>query len=293
MYLSTAPFIRTFYLQENMVEAKQVSVEDENGEKKVLHQDNVEMFETLAINLKQPSYLTHLLGDDNTMFNRFFTTVVFRHSFFLMMGVFIISFSEDRILSGDPQYVNLWYVLFEIISAYGGVGMSLGYPGKRFSMIGMMSYVAKYVVIFVMMLGKHRCMPSEGDDIIDFTFPGLREASVLKENEDEPRDLMNDIQTFIRRATDHGSNLYAALSGRRSTMDDEGIIMTELDSSLRGKRTNGTFTMDKEKLGGVLPLSSDVMNPMMPMIPEDASPPTPPSSYKRLGVMNPLHQELY
>lgn len=60
--------------------------------------------------------------------------------------------------------------MFEIISAYGNVGLTFGMPGEDYSLVGGMTSLGKFIIICVMWLGKHRGLPSSNDDVIDFTF---------------------------------------------------------------------------------------------------------------------------
>ena len=54
--------------------------------------------------------------------------------------------------------------IFEIISGYGTVGLSVSYSNASFS--GQWSVLSKLVIIFVMLMGRHREMP----DTIDAAF---------------------------------------------------------------------------------------------------------------------------
>eukprot|EP01038_Epipyxis_sp_PR26KG_P006615 gene6615-9082_t len=95
---------------------------------------------------------------------------VYRHSFFLALSIIICAFSEDHLLSSPTSGVNLWYIMFEGISAYGNVGLSMGLPGKSYSLSGAFSPVGKLVMMFLMLLGKHRGLPSSHDMVRDFKF---------------------------------------------------------------------------------------------------------------------------
>jgi Trk-type K+ transport system membrane component len=101
---------------------------------------------------------------------KFAKQFLFRHSFFLILAVLVCAFSEDRILSDPSIDVNLWYIMFEIISAYGNVGLSFGMPGEDYSLVGAFTTLGKFVIICIMWLGKHRGLPSSQDDVIDFNF---------------------------------------------------------------------------------------------------------------------------
>ena len=107
---------------------------------------------------------------------KFVVTYFYRHSFFLLSAILILAFSEDRMLYDRTMNVNLWYIFFEVISAYGDVGLSLGIEGKVYSLSGAMTAVGKCVIIFIMLLGKHRGLPNKKDDVIDFQFNRYRAA---------------------------------------------------------------------------------------------------------------------
>jgi Trk-type K+ transport system membrane component len=101
---------------------------------------------------------------------------LFRHTFFLVLAVLILSYSEDGLLRETSKSVNLWYITFELISAYGAVGLSFGIPGKAYSLSGELSTIGKIVLILSMWLGKHRGLPNKDDPVIDFKFEKFRKA---------------------------------------------------------------------------------------------------------------------
>lgn len=71
-------------------------------------------------------------------------------------------------LANDPNARNfsIFGFFFEIMSAYGTVGLSLGYPGSPLSLSGQMSVVSKLVVMIVMLAGRHRGLPMSIDKAI-------------------------------------------------------------------------------------------------------------------------------
>jgi hypothetical protein len=85
---------------------------------------------------------------------------------FIFLGFFIISISEGgRIQSGDPAF-TMFTVLFEIVSAYGTVGLSLGYPTINASFSAEFGVIAKLVIIAMQIRGRHRGLPYELDRAI-------------------------------------------------------------------------------------------------------------------------------
>ncbi|KAG9233942.1 cation transport protein-domain-containing protein [Amylocarpus encephaloides] len=85
---------------------------------------------------------------------------------YIFLGLFIISISEGpRLQSGDPGF-NLFSVLFEIVSAYGTVGLSLGYPDINASFSAEFGVIAKLVIIAMQIRGRHRGLPYDLDKAI-------------------------------------------------------------------------------------------------------------------------------
>ncbi|KAI4277928.1 MAG: hypothetical protein LQ337_001411 [Flavoplaca oasis] len=61
---------------------------------------------------------------------------------------------------------TMYSCLFEIVSAYGTVGLSLGYPDYNTSFCGQFSVVSKLVIIAMQIRGRHRGLPYELDRAI-------------------------------------------------------------------------------------------------------------------------------
>ncbi|KAG4429965.1 hypothetical protein IFR05_014553 [Cadophora sp. M221] len=85
---------------------------------------------------------------------------------YIFLGFFIISISEGkRIQSGDPGF-TMFSVLFEIVSAYGTVGLSMGYTNINASFSAEFGVIAKLVIIAMQIRGRHRGLPYELDRAI-------------------------------------------------------------------------------------------------------------------------------
>jgi Trk-type K+ transport system membrane component len=57
------------------------------------------------------------------------------------------------------EYMNMFNIIFELVSAYGTVGLSLGVTYDNFSLVGGMRKLSKLVIIIVMLRGRHRGLP--------------------------------------------------------------------------------------------------------------------------------------
>ena len=86
---------------------------------------------------------------------------------FIFLGLFIIAIAEGPRLQ-DPNDVafSLFACLFEIVSAYGTVGLSLGYPTINASFSAEFGVVSKLVIVAMQIRGRHRGLPYELDRAI-------------------------------------------------------------------------------------------------------------------------------
>jgi hypothetical protein len=85
---------------------------------------------------------------------------------YIFLGLFVIAIAEgNRLQSGDPAF-TLFSVLFEIVSSYGTVGLSLGYTNINASFSAEFGVIAKLVIIAMQIRGRHRGLPYELDRAI-------------------------------------------------------------------------------------------------------------------------------
>ena len=70
-------------------------------------------------------------------------------------------------MRADPaKALALWPIAFELASAYGTVGLTLGYPGSALSLSGLFSTFSKLIVMVVMLAGRHRGLPAAIDPAV-------------------------------------------------------------------------------------------------------------------------------
>lgn len=79
---------------------------------------------------------------------------------YIFLGIFCIAVAEaDRIADqADPAF-QIFPIFFEVVSAYGNVGLSLGYPTVLTSLSGQFRPFSKVVVCAMMVRGRHRGLP--------------------------------------------------------------------------------------------------------------------------------------
>ena len=79
---------------------------------------------------------------------------------YVFLGLFLICIIEgDRLANSKQTAFTIFAVLFEIVSAYGTVGLSLGYPGINASLSAEFRPLSKLIVVAMMLRGRHRGLP--------------------------------------------------------------------------------------------------------------------------------------
>ena len=129
---------------------------------------------------------------------------------YIFLGLFIIAIAEGKHLENTNEYAfTLFSVLFEIVSAYGTVGLSLGYPNVNTSFSGQFTVISKLVIIAMQVRGRHRGLPYELDRAI------LLPSEQIHKTEDV------DAGRRVQRRNSNLSNLAPtgnAIGSRTSTM---------------------------------------------------------------------------
>ncbi|KAL4908168.1 hypothetical protein BDW74DRAFT_146976 [Aspergillus multicolor] len=92
---------------------------------------------------------------------------------YIFLGIFCICVAESkRIMNPAEPGFSVFAIFFEAVSAYGNVGLSLGYPGTSTSFSAEFSVFSKLVVCALMIRGRHRGLPSQLDRAV--LLPGDR-----------------------------------------------------------------------------------------------------------------------
>ncbi|KAJ3859022.1 cation transport protein-domain-containing protein [Lentinula novae-zelandiae] len=114
----------------------------------------------------------------------------------LVWGVFLIAIIErDNLLNDDLKWFDLFRVLFELVSAFGGIGLSLGIPTENYSFVGAMRPLSKLVVIVIMVRGRHRGLPVAVDRAVMLPEELMKKNKDVDTNADVPRAPMSPLST--------------------------------------------------------------------------------------------------
>jgi Trk-type K+ transport system membrane component len=153
---------------------------------------------------------------------------------FVFLGFFLIAIVEGARLENTNEYAfSLFSVLFEIVSAYGTVGLSLGFPGVNTSFSGQFRTLSKLIIIAMQIRGRHRGLPYALDRAILLPSESLHQ----KENEDATRRARrssNALDVGILSGTmsmENGNTLQRQGTGlsRRSSMSGDAGRLTAAD----------------------------------------------------------------
>lgn len=75
------------------------------------------------------------------------------------VAVLFISIAESPNYNHDPVAFSTFNIIFEVVSAYGCVGISVGFPGKNYSFCGAWHTISKLILAAVTLRGRHRGLP--------------------------------------------------------------------------------------------------------------------------------------
>ncbi|KAH7102156.1 cation transport protein-domain-containing protein [Auriculariales sp. MPI-PUGE-AT-0066] len=79
----------------------------------------------------------------------------------LGLALFLICIVERSDLQDEENasWFNIFSIVFDIVSAYGTVGLSLGIPTANYSFVGALKPLSKLIICAVMIRGRHRGLP--------------------------------------------------------------------------------------------------------------------------------------
>lgn len=157
---------------------------------------------------------------------------------YIFLGFFIIAIVEGgRIQDTNAYAFTMFSILFEIVSSYGTVGLSLGYPGIDASFSAEFGVISKLVIIAMMLRGRHRGLPYALDRAI------LLPSEKLHKTEDEEARRRNAAASEGRISQDElGLPSQHTVDRRRTTMNESGGAGMSFRHQRRGSEVS---TMSK------------------------------------------------
>jgi len=98
----------------------------------------------------------------------------------LVLAVLFITIIETGQYEADPVDYSVFNILFEVVSGYATVGISVGLPNVAYSFSGGWHALSKLILCFVMIRGRHRGLPVAIDRAV--LLPGEHLAAAEEED---------------------------------------------------------------------------------------------------------------
>ncbi|PVI08303.1 TrkH-domain-containing protein [Periconia macrospinosa] len=176
MYISVYPVVITMR-HTNVYEERSLGIYPVDEE----HCDCPSTDTTTTPSKPAPTTTTKLLP--NSYFIRTQLRAQLAHDLWsIVLAVFLITIIEARNFERDPVLYSVFNIIFETVSAYGCVGVSLGVPNDSYSFSGALETGSRLVLCAVMLRGRHRGLPVRIDRAV--LLPG---DDVGEEEEEEER----------------------------------------------------------------------------------------------------------
>ena len=98
----------------------------------------------------------------------------------IVLAVLFITITETGQFERDPVDYSVFNIIFEVISGYGCVGISIGLPNVSYSFCGGWHAFSKLILCAVMIRGRHRGLPVAIDRAV--LLPGEHLAAAEEED---------------------------------------------------------------------------------------------------------------
>lgn len=123
----------------------------------------------------------------------------------MALAMFLIAVIETKHSLLDPETYSVFNIMFEVVSGYTNIGLSLGLPNQAYSFSGGLYTGSKVVMVLVMIRGRHRGLPVALD----------RAVRLPKEQLDDEEE--EDAE--IRRAISRDTSVRSRVVSRRVSFD--------------------------------------------------------------------------
>ena len=195
MYISAYPIVITMR-NSNVYEERSLGIYAENEEEKEEEEEEAEKKKNEVAAAASPGLLkraktirNHFVSssaaaaahESNGHFVRQQLRAQLAHdAWWIVLAVFLIMIVEGSQFHNHPAVYSVFNFIFEIVSAYGCVGISVGVPWAAYSFCGAWSTLSKLILCAVMLRGRHRGLPVAIDKAV--LLPG--EGQGFAEEED-------------------------------------------------------------------------------------------------------------
>jgi hypothetical protein len=186
---------------------------------------------------------------------------------YVFLGLFLLSITEGHAL--EAKEYNMFDLLFEIVSAYGTVGLSMGYPNVSASLVSQFSTVGKLIIVAMQIRGRHRGLPYGLDRAIL-----LPSEQRFQEEASEPPPTLIRSNTAASAATTSGFSRRLPAMRRGRSMDrtapniitsflHPGPILETHHHYNHGRNPSRARSVDDPRRTNSMPVETDEDEPVM------------------------------
>ncbi|KZT12176.1 TrkH-domain-containing protein [Laetiporus sulphureus 93-53] len=157
----------------------------------------------------------------------------------LALSLFLLCIIERTPLmnTNDSSWFNIFALIFELVSAYGTVGLSLGIPNENYSFSGALHTLSKLIMCAVMIRGRHRSLPVALDRAVLLPHEFLRQ---------ETRPADEDVRQEADQNIGDGQHGDARTEKQAETPHSmENIETDETTNATRARRRKLSFAFDQ------------------------------------------------
>ena len=131
----------------------------------------------------------------------------------MCIAFFLICIVERTPLTIPSPGFSLYNVLFEIVSAFGTVGLTTGVPYDFYAFSGAWSTLSKLILMAVMLRGRHRGLPMAIDRAV--LLPGEESMAKLDQEHDGIRDEKTRVQVEeVNQGMEKGTHVESTEEGQ-------------------------------------------------------------------------------
>lgn len=154
----------------------------------------------------------------------------------LSLALFVVCIIErDNLNNPNIQgWFNIFTIIFELVSAYGSVGLSLGVPNQNYSFSGSLRPLSKLVVTLVMLRGRHRGLPVAIDRAV------MLPSEFRKPEEDPDPQHTTDERTRASRLYNRPGGSIADIPGNWEGVGSENDELRPRAESRRNSTTSSS-----------------------------------------------------
>ncbi|CAF1324767.1 unnamed protein product [Adineta steineri] len=121
-------------------------------------------------------------------------TFLTRTRTWLFIFIFLICTFESYHMTPIDENVTVFKILFEVVSAFGAVGLTTGYPNLKSSFATVLSVPSKIILVLTMLMGRHRGLldSMKDQEKIEYSAYTLLERWKRKARDEHPLLSSND-----------------------------------------------------------------------------------------------------